>query len=59
MLQATRGRYQPPARKTAMDILLDMRVEADNTNKKLMLALRADKVLPSISDTRFTLYFLY
>ena len=55
MLQATRGRYQPPSRKTAMDILLTMRVKADNTTKKLMLALRSDRVLPSISGTR--LYF--
>jgi hypothetical protein len=52
MLQATRGRYQPPARKTAVDILLTMRVKADNTTKKLMLKLRADSVLPSISGTR-------
>ena len=34
MLQATRGRYQPPTRKTAMDILLTMRVKADNTTKR-------------------------
>ena len=51
MLQATRGRYQPPTRKTAMDILLTMRVKAENTTKKLMMALRGDRVLPSISGT--------
>ena len=49
MLQATRGRYQPPTRKTAMDILLTMRVKADNTTKKVMKDMRADRVLPSIS----------
>ncbi len=59
MLQATRGRYQPLARKTAMDIILTMRVKAVNTTKKFMFALRADLFLPSISGTRQTLYFLY
>ena len=49
MLQATRGRYQPPSWKTAKDILITMRVKADNTTKKMMLALRAERVLPSIS----------
>ncbi len=51
MLQATRGRYQPPTRKTVMDILLTMRVKPENTTQKLMMALRVDRVLPSISDT--------
>ena len=49
MLQATRGNYQPHARKNAMDILPTMRIKVDNTTKELMLALRADRVLPSIS----------
>ncbi len=31
MLQSTRGHYQPPSRKTTMDIILTMRVKADNT----------------------------
>ena len=58
MLQATRGRYQPPSRKTAMDILLTMRVKADNTTKKVLKDLRADRVLPSISGTHscYTLF---
>ncbi len=51
MLQATRGRYQPPTRKTAINIVLTMRVKAENTTKKLMMALRGDRVLPSISGT--------
>jgi hypothetical protein len=60
MLQATRGRYQPPSKKTAMNILITMRVKADNTTKKMMLKLRAERVLPSISGTflSFTFTFL-
>ena len=50
MLQATRGRYQPPTRKTAMDILLTMRVKAENTTKKLMMALYFRYVLRSVYD---------
>ena len=34
-----------------MDILLTMRVKADNTTKKVMKDMRADRVLPSISGT--------
>jgi len=49
MLQATRGCYQPPARKTATDVLLAMRVKAENNTNKLMIALRANRVLSSIS----------
>jgi hypothetical protein len=55
MMHATRGCYQPPSRKTAMDILLTMKVKANNTTKNLMLALRLDLVLPSISGTRLSL----
>ncbi len=57
MLQATRGRYQPPTRKTTMDILLTMIVKADNTTKKLMKDLRADRVLLSISGMLFLLSY--
>ena len=49
MLQATRGRYQPPYWKTVKDILITMRVKADNTTKKMMLALRVERVLSFIS----------
>ena len=49
VLQATRGRYQPPARKTCQDLILTMRAKADNTTKKLVIGLRKDNVLPSIS----------
>ncbi len=53
MLKPTRGHYQTPARKTAMDILMTMRAQADNTTKKMMLAMRADEVLLSISGMCF------
>lgn len=59
MLQATRGRYQPPTRKTAMDILLTMRVKAENTTKKLMMALRGDRVLPPISGTWLGVFTIF
>ena len=49
MLQTTRGHYQPPSWKTAKNILITMKVKADNTTKKMMLALRAERLLPSIS----------
>ena len=48
-LQATRRRYQPPARKTCQDLNLTMRAKDDNTTKKLVIGLRKDNVLPSIS----------
>jgi hypothetical protein len=56
MLQATRDRYQPPATKTAMDILPTMRVKADNNTKKPMIALMSDRVLPSISGTEASMH---
>ncbi len=49
VLQATRGRYQPPARKTCQNLILTMRAKADNTTKKLVIGLWKDNVLPSIS----------
>ena len=49
VLQATRGRYQPLARKTCQDLILTMQAKADNTTKKLVIGLRKDNVLPSIS----------
>ena len=49
MFQATRGRYQPPSRKTAMDTLLSMRVKSDNELAKDLKALFADHISPSIS----------
>ncbi len=58
MLQATRGRYQSPTRKTAMGILMTMRVKAENTTRKMMLALRGDRVLPSISGACFCVFIL-
>lgn len=51
LLQATRGRYSPPTRKTTMDILMVMRVRSENTTKKDMKALKAERVAPSISGT--------
>ncbi len=50
MILSTRDRYQPHTRKAAMDIMMTMIDKADRTtDKKLMLALRADRVFPSIS----------
>ena len=49
ILQISRGRYQPPARKTCQDLTLTMRAKVENTTKKLVIALRKDNVLPSIS----------
>lgn len=49
VLQISRGRYQPPSRKTCQDLVLTMRAKAENTTKKLVVALRKDNVLPSIS----------
>jgi len=49
MLQATRGRCQPQSWKIAKDILITVRVKANNTTNKVMLALRVERLLPSIS----------
>ena len=49
MLQATRGRYQPPSRKTAMDTLLSMRAKSDNELARDLKALLAERISPSIS----------
>ena len=49
MLQATRGRYQPPSRKTAMDTLLSMRSKADNELTRDLKALLEERISPSIS----------
>ena len=57
MLQATRGRYAPPTRKTAMDILMVMRVRSENTTKKDMKALKLERVAPSISGIGYCLCF--
>ena len=60
VLQISRGRYQPPARKKCQDLVLTMRAKAENTTKKLVVALRKDNVLPSISGEQFILlYFTY
>jgi hypothetical protein len=63
ILQATRGRYQPPSRKTCQDLILTMRAKADNTTKKLVLGLRQENVLPSISGKQVyccvLIYFLF
>ena len=49
MLQATRGRYQSPSRKTAMDTLLNMRAKIDNELTKELRALLDERISPSIS----------
>ncbi len=49
MLQATRGRYQPPSRKTAMETLLSMRAKSDNELARDLKALLAERISPSIS----------
>ena len=49
VLQISRGRYQPPARKTCHDLVLTMRAKAENSTKKLVVALRKDNVLSFIS----------
>ncbi len=49
MLQATRGRYQPPSRKTSTDTLLFMRAKSDNVLTKDLKALLAERISPSIS----------
>ena len=49
MLQATRGRYQPPSRKTFMDTLLSMRAKSDGELARDLKALLADRISPSIS----------
>jgi len=50
MLQATRGRYQPPSRKTALDMsLLSMRAMSDNEIAIDLKALLAERISPSIS----------
>ncbi len=58
MLQATRGRYQPPTKKTTIDIVMTMRVKAENITRKIMLVLRGDRVLPSISGTCLCVFTL-
>ena len=50
ILQATRERYKPPSRKTCQNLVLTVRVKADNTTKKLVIGLHKDNVLSSISD---------
>ena len=55
MLQATRGRYQPPSRKTSMDTLLSMRAKSDNELTKDLKALPAERISPSISGDCFYL----
>ena len=49
MLQATRGRYQPPSQKTAMDTLLSMKAKSDNELARDLKALLAERISPSIS----------
>ena len=49
MLQATKGRYQPPSHKSAMDVLLSMRAKVDNEVTKELKALLAERISPSIS----------
>ncbi len=49
MLQVTRGRYQPPSRKTTMDTLLSTRAKSDNELTKDLKALLAERIYPSIS----------
>ncbi len=49
VLQMTRGRYTPQTRKTCQDVVLTMRAKAENTTKKLIVDLRNENVLPSIS----------
>jgi hypothetical protein len=60
VLHISRGCYQPPARKTCQDLVLTMRAKAENTTKKLVVALRKDNVLPSISgEQSIVLYLTY
>jgi hypothetical protein len=53
MLQATRGRYQPPSRKTAEDTMLTMRAKVDNMLCKDLKALIVERICPSISGDAF------
>lgn len=53
VLQASRGRYAPPCKKTAMDVLLGMRARADNATTKAMQTLREERISPSISGKMF------
>ena len=57
MLQATRGRYQPPSRKTAMDTLMSMRAKVDNELTRELKALLEERLSPSISGN-FVFYYL-
>jgi hypothetical protein len=47
VLQATRGRYQPPSRKARQDLVHKMRANTSNTSKKLLIGFRKDNVLSS------------
>jgi hypothetical protein len=49
LLQASRGRYSPPNRTLALEVMLGMRAAADNLTASAMKALQAERISPSIS----------
>ena len=49
ILQAIRGRYQLPSRKSAIDTMLSMRAKSDNELAIDLKALLAERISPSIS----------
>ena len=51
LLQVSRGRYSPPNRIVALDLMLAMRAQSDNLTTSLMKDLAEEGISPSISGT--------